>query len=101
MARGAGCGESDSLVALLREVAPLVTKYLEQRLRVMKEYEYPRFSLSVKVFGLLLGVVVAASFMLTLVGKMSGESFSFLMGVVIGYVMSHLKSLVLVERGEK
>ncbi|RLE74897.1 MAG: hypothetical protein DRZ80_03775 [Thermoprotei archaeon] len=78
----------------MKELAPYVKDYFIKR---MIEYEKARYVISIKILGLILLIIVVTSAILTYLNVLKGESFTFLMGIIVGYIMTHLKMFIKIE----
>ena len=70
---------------------PALEKYYSAKL---EQLEAPRFKWSSAIVAIILaGIILAASF-LVYNDKLSSESYVFLVGVIVGYLLTFLKELV-------
>lgn len=60
----------------------------------IEKVDSPKFTLSTMVFGILLFSTIVSVSVLAAWGVVSSESFGFLMGVIVGYIMTHLREVV-------
>lgn len=77
---------------LIDKVAPLIEKYYTTKL---EKIEAPKFRWSAIIFGIILAGIIGGSMFLVYEGKMGADNFTFLAGVVVGYMMTFIKDLTL------
>ncbi len=77
---------------LIDKVAPLIEKYYSAKL---EKIEAPKFRWSAIIFGIMLVVIVVGSMYLVYEGKLGADNFTFLVGVIVGYMMTFIKDLTL------
>lgn len=80
---------------LIEKALPLVEKYFTTRL---EKLEAPKFKISSIIFSTILLVIVIGSGVLVFYGKITSDNFTFLIGVIVGYLMTFIKNIVMIER---
>jgi len=80
-----------------KEMVPLVKEYYTKKI---EKLDAPMFKTSTYVFGAIIVLIVIASTFLVYVNKLSSDSFAFLIGVLVGYVFSFVKSIVQIQQDE-
>ena len=79
--------------ATVNKLAPDIKDYFVKKM----EADTPIFTTSIWVLCGLILVIIITTALMAAYDIISGESFTFLMGVLIGYIMTHLKALFVVQ----
>jgi len=79
---------------LIKEVLPLVKDYFTTKL---EKVDSPRFKISTLVFGGLLFIIVLITAFLVYIDKLAADNFTFLIGIIVGYAMTHLKNIITIQ----
>ena len=77
---------------LMEKGLPLVEKYFSTKL---EKLEAPRFKWMLIIFGGILVLSVALTGFLTFFGKVSSENFTFLLGILIGAIITLLGDVLI------
>lgn len=73
---------------------PMVERYLDTKI---KHVEKPKFQYTVVIIGVVLLVVIVGSMILVWQKVLGSDAFTFLMGIVVGYLMTFFREMILVE----
>ena len=84
--------KAKSLNSLLEKAIPLIEKYYSTKL---EKIEAPKFKYTLIIFSFLLFVVVIGTGILVFYGKVSSENFTFLIGILIGSVITFLRDIII------
>jgi len=77
---------------LIDKLVPVAERYLTAK---MEKLEAPKFKWSYIVVCILLVILLVGSMILAYYGKISSENFAFLMGTVVGYLMTFMKDVII------
>ena len=75
---------------LIEQGLPVVEQYFSKK---MQHVDNPRFKWATIVFGLILFTIVVGSGILVYEGKIDAGNFTFLLGVIVGYMMTFMEGL--------
>lgn len=75
----------------LNQIVPAVTEYYKIR---MERVDVPVFRTSTFTFAMILLVIVVGCGTLVFFGKLGESNFTFLLGIVLGYLMNYIRLLV-------
>lgn len=78
----------------INEIAPLVKDYYEKRLNSL---DAPVFKYTTLAFWSLIVVILGGTGFLVYAGKLDTSNFTLIVGITLGYLMTFIKKLILVE----
>ncbi len=73
-----------------REKTKALTELAREGMNTLKDYYLRRIPRTIIPAYILIGIVVVGATVLTWLDKVGGEAFTFLMGTVVGYIISLL-----------
>ncbi len=76
---------------LLEKGIPAIEKYLNAKL---VHYDKPRFKYAIGGVCLILLIIVIGSMFLVFNGLLGADAFTFLMGIIVGYLLTFFKEML-------
>lgn len=77
---------------IIEESLPLVEKYFTAKI---EKLEAPRFRWMFIIFGSILFISIGLTGFLTFYGKISSENFTFLLGILIGSIITLISDVII------
>lgn len=83
--------QAENFNKLIEKGIPLIERYITARI---EKIEAPKFKWTMIIFSLLLFVVIIGTGFLVYQGKVSSDNFTFLVGILIGSVITFLGDII-------
>ncbi len=90
--------QNKELIKVAKRVTEAIEKYYTLKLTKL---EAPKFKWSTTLFSVIILLIVVGSGLLVYYGKLSSSNFTLLIGVIVGYLMTFIKNVVLVQSEEE